>query len=38
MTEQARKDFHHESAFIRFRPVAVRGSLQGKNGVADLVP
>lgn len=38
MTEQARKDFHHESAFIRFRPVAVRGSLQGKNGVGDLVP
>jgi len=25
------KPFHHESAFIRFRPYAVKGSLSGKN-------
>ena len=29
--EQARKPFHHESAFIRFRPLSTRGSLGGKN-------
>jgi hypothetical protein len=32
-TDQA-KPFHHESAFIRFRPYAVRGSLGGKNPLA----
>jgi hypothetical protein len=38
MTEQAKKDFHHESAFIRLRPVEVTGALQGRNGVERLVP
>jgi len=33
------KPFHHESAFIRFRPYAAQGSLGGKNPlVAGLVP
>ncbi len=38
MAQQAEKDFHHESAFVRFRPVAVEGGLVGRNGVAGLVP
>jgi hypothetical protein len=33
--EQARKQFHHESAFIRFRPLAIRGSLDGKNPLPE---
>lgn len=37
MAEQAERDFHHESAFIRFRPVEVRGSLGGRNPVDGLV-
>ncbi len=28
------KPFHHESAFIRFRPYAVNGSLSGRNPLA----
>lgn len=28
------KGFHHQSAFVRFRPVAVRGSLGGRNPLA----
>jgi hypothetical protein len=35
--EDARKPFHHESAFIRFRPYAVRGSLRGRNALAESV-
>ena len=27
----ARKPFHHQSAFVRFRPTHATGSLQGKN-------
>ena len=27
----AAKPFHHQSAFIRFRPVSARGSLGGRN-------
>jgi len=26
-----RKAFHHEEAFVRFRPLAVRGALNGRN-------
>ena len=37
MAEQAKRDFHHESAFVRFRPVSVEGALEGKNGVEGLV-
>ena len=33
--EQARKQFHHESAFIRFRPLSSRGSLGGKNPLPE---
>jgi hypothetical protein len=33
--EQARKQFHHESAFIRFRPLSIRGSLGGRNPLAE---
>jgi hypothetical protein len=29
ITEQRRKDFHHESAFIRYAPLAITGSVQG---------
>lgn len=36
MKEQDRKDFHHESAFIRFQPVHVSGRLGGRNGVQGL--
>jgi len=32
--EQAMKAFHHESAFIRFRPLSSAGSLGGKNPLA----
>lgn len=31
MTEQRRKDFHHESAFMRFRPLAEHGTWQGRR-------
>jgi hypothetical protein len=30
--------FHHQSAFIRFRPLAVRGHLDGRNPFAELRP
>ena len=30
-----RKPFHHRSAFIRFRPVEVQGSLGGRNPLAE---
>jgi hypothetical protein len=29
ITEQRRKDFHHESAFIRFAPLVITGSVRG---------
>jgi hypothetical protein len=35
MDEQKQKDFHKRSAFIRFRPLHVEGSLQGKNPLAE---
>lgn len=31
MREQARHDFHHESAFMRFRPLAEHGRWQGRE-------
>ena len=31
MREQARLDFHHESAFMRFRPVSEHGSWAGRD-------
>lgn len=31
MAEQRRKDFHHESAFMRFRPLAEYGEWQGRR-------
>jgi hypothetical protein len=31
ITEDRRKGFHHESAFIRFRPYASEGRLDGRN-------
>jgi hypothetical protein len=34
--QQAEKDFHHQSAFVRFRPVAVDGALTGRNGIEGL--
>lgn len=33
--EQMRKDFHHESAFIRFAPISSRGSLDGRNPLSE---
>ena len=36
IAEQAAKDFHHDSAFIRFRPVSVSGALGGRNPVGPL--
>ncbi|MEY2430280.1 MAG: hypothetical protein QOC92_5 [Acidimicrobiaceae bacterium] len=35
ITAQAKKDFHHESAFIRFRPYGVHGSLDGRNPLEE---
>jgi hypothetical protein len=29
ITKQRRKDFHHESAFIRYAPLAITGSVRG---------
>ena len=29
ITKQRRKDFHHESAFIRYAPLSITGSVQG---------
>jgi hypothetical protein len=34
ITEQRRKDFHRRSAFIRFAPTRVEGSLAGSNPLA----
>ncbi|GAA3671150.1 hypothetical protein GCM10022237_33610 [Nocardioides ginsengisoli] len=31
MTEQRRRDFHHESAFMRFRPLSEHGVWQGRR-------
>jgi hypothetical protein len=31
MAEQRRKDFHHESTFMRFRPLSEHGSWQGRR-------
>jgi hypothetical protein len=31
MVEQRRKDFHHESAFMRFRPLSEHGTWQGRR-------
>lgn len=31
ITEQRRKDFHHESAFIRYAPLAITGSVRGMS-------
>lgn len=31
MREQARRDFHHESVFLRFRPLSEHGSWQGSG-------
>ena len=32
---QAAKDFHHQSAFIRFRPYGAHGSLSGRNPLRE---
>lgn len=31
MGEQARKDFHHESTFMRFRPISEHGAWEGRT-------
>lgn len=31
MTEQRRREFHHESAFMRFRPLSEHGTWQGER-------
>ena len=33
IAEQARKDFHRQSAFIRFAPVRIEGSVAGANPI-----
>jgi hypothetical protein len=30
--------FHHQSAFIRFRPFAARGGLDGRNPLVEQLP
>jgi hypothetical protein len=37
-SDDASGGFHHQSAFIRFRPFAFRGHLDGRNPVAELAP
>jgi hypothetical protein len=34
----AKNPFHHQSAFVRFRPTHSAGSLQGKNPLAGFTP
>jgi hypothetical protein len=40
MAADARLQFHHQGAFVRFRPTMVRGSLGGTNplGAGDFAP
>ncbi|HET6291906.1 MAG TPA: hypothetical protein VFG33_00990 [Kribbella sp.] len=33
MTERRRRDFHHEFATLRFRPLSEHGSWQGRSGI-----
>jgi hypothetical protein len=35
ITEGEKKEFHHQSAFIRFRPYGSEGGLDGKNPLAE---
>jgi hypothetical protein len=35
MAVDAKKPFHHENAFIRFRPYDMHGSLGGKNPLGE---
>jgi hypothetical protein len=35
ITAQAAKDFHHESAFVRFRPYGAQGSLDRRNPLRE---
>lgn len=37
MAEQRRRDFHHESAFMRFRPLSEHGQWQGRRLLLDTV-
>lgn len=34
IAEQQRKDFHKQSAFVRFAPMSATGSLAGPNGLS----
>lgn len=34
ITQQRKKDFHHESAFVRFEPISLSGALGGSNPLA----
>lgn len=38
MREQERKDFHHQSAFIRFRILDVTGRVEGPNSPPEHLP
>ncbi len=38
MAEQRRREFHHESAFMRFRPLSEHGTWQGRRLVPGLTP
>ena len=35
MVEQKRRDFHHESTFMRFRPLSEHGLWQGRRLLPD---
>lgn len=37
VTADRAQPFHHESAFVRFRPYASRGSWDGRDPLADLI-
>jgi hypothetical protein len=38
MAEQRRKDFHHESAFMRFRPLSEHGTWKGQQLLPQITP
>ena len=37
MAERDRRDFHHEFATFRFRPVSEHGAWQGRSGIVPTV-
>ena len=38
MAERDRRDFHHEFATFRFRPVSEHGAWRGRSGIVPSFP